>query len=123
MDAFRGIPFALPPVGDLRLRTPQPFNKTLSGIQDATVGKLDCPQQVTGNYALPAAIVAALGEAQKFLLPVNQISEDCLYLNVFRPAGVAQGANLPVLFWIVRSDSKYVFCVPQADFTSVWRRV
>jgi hypothetical protein len=44
---FRGIPYALPPVGDLRWISPQSYNQTWSGVRDATKFAFDCPQLPT----------------------------------------------------------------------------
>jgi para-nitrobenzyl esterase len=71
--AFRGVPFAQPPVGPLRFRAPVPA-KPWSGIRDAM-------------KSAPAAMQPGRSD----------ISEDCLYLNVFAPQG--QGP-FPVFVWI-----------------------
>jgi para-nitrobenzyl esterase len=80
--SWRGIPYAAPPAGDLRLRPPQPPG-AWSGVRDA-LGY--------GNRA-PQAPLAGL------LLgpPPPPVSEDCLYLNVTAPAGAT---GRPVLLWI-----------------------
>ncbi|HUD29936.1 MAG TPA: carboxylesterase family protein [Novosphingobium sp.] len=81
VTAFKGIPFAAPPVGDLRWRAPQPAGKW-SGVRDGAAYGHDCMQ----NYnAVP-------------LPPGSAPAEDCLYLNVWRPSGEAK--KLPVLVWI-----------------------
>ncbi|OGB21528.1 MAG: hypothetical protein A3I66_00130 [Burkholderiales bacterium RIFCSPLOWO2_02_FULL_57_36] len=84
--AFLGIPFARPPVGNLRWRAPQP-PVPWSGSRAATGFASMCAQ--VGNF---------FGEPDPatFGLPVG--SEDCLYLNVWRPNSSAE--NLPVFFWI-----------------------
>ena len=67
---YRGIPFAAPPVGDLRWRAPQPvkaWTDTRKGID-------------FGGTCTAA--------------------EDCLYLNVYKPADAKPGAKLPVMVWI-----------------------
>jgi para-nitrobenzyl esterase len=77
-----GIPFALPPVGELRWRAPQPAT-SWTGVRDATAYAND-PMQI------PVDIDAA---------PIGTTpSEDCLYANVWRPRGSTAG--LPVLVWI-----------------------
>lgn len=82
VEAFRGIPFAAPPVGALRWRAPQPVTPW-RGVRDASRYGHDCAQLPFPSDAAP------LGTAP---------SEDCLVLNVWRPAGVK--GPLPVLFWI-----------------------
>jgi para-nitrobenzyl esterase len=81
--AFKGIPFAQPPVGVLRWRAPQPV-KPWDGVLDAVAMKPDPPQE---NATL-------------------KTSEDCLYLNVYKPA-VKTGKPLPVLVWIYGGSLAY----------------
>ena len=80
VTSFKNIPFAAPPVGDLRWRPPQPAAKW-TGVRDATQLGPMCMQmrQVTGQ--------------------VNQ-SEDCLQLNVWTPANFKPGAKIPVMVFI-----------------------
>lgn len=80
--AFKGIPFAAPPIGPLRWRAPQPVAKW-SGVRDATAYGHDCAQLPFPSDAAP------LGTPP---------SEDCLYANVWRPA--TKQAKLPVLVWV-----------------------
>ncbi|MYL98531.1 carboxylesterase family protein [Novosphingobium sp. FGD1] len=81
ITAFKGIPFAAPPVGELRWRAPQSA-AAWSGVRDGAAYGHDCMQ----NYsAVP-------------LPPGSAPAEDCLYLNVWRPSGEAK--KLPVLVWI-----------------------
>ncbi|MCX5095432.1 carboxylesterase family protein [Streptomyces sp. NBC_00365] len=86
--AWRGIPYAAPPVGPLRLRLPQPA-EPWSGVRDALA---------YGAPALqPPALIPAgtTSPADAPVLP--EPSEDCLYVNVTAPAD-AEG--LPVVLWI-----------------------
>ena len=76
VHAFKGIPFAAPPVGPLRWKAPQPPARW-NGVRDATAYGPECAQ--------PAP-------------PGTPNSEDCLTLNVFTPA--TGGAHLPVIVWI-----------------------
>ena len=81
MQAFKNIPYAAPPVGDLRWRPPQPA-LAWSGTRDASKYGGACPQQYIKN------LNDGLG------LPG---SEDCLKLNVFAPS--KPNKNLPVMVW------------------------
>ncbi|KAI0628193.1 carotenoid ester lipase [Trametes polyzona] len=96
---FLGIPFAEPPVGELRLQLPKPITR-YRGVIDATKFGNQCLQQTIppavfpNKSALPEEItpfVAAMGVPP----PVPQ-SEDCLNLNVIVPAGAKPGDKLPV---------------------------
>lgn len=80
-DYFLGVPFAQPPVGDLRFRVPQSLNSSWVGTRQAI------------NYS---AACVGYG-SDDFLFP--ELSEDCLYLNIVRPSGYAS-QDLPVALWI-----------------------
>ena len=84
VDIFRGIPFAAPPVGEFRWRPPQPV-APWEGVRDAKEFGPTCAQ--AGWGAAPGSIQAGS-------------SEDCLYLNIWKPAGARLGAKLPVMVWI-----------------------
>jgi para-nitrobenzyl esterase len=86
--SFKGIPFAAPPVGELRWRPPQPVAKWTE-VRQATDFGPDCMQ---GRFGPPPA--AAPGAP-----PPRIPSEDCLYLNVWRPEDPG-ARNLPVMVWI-----------------------
>lgn len=99
VEGFRGIPFAEPPLGQLRLRRPQRLTKRLDNF-DATGGAPACPQLIVSTEARDII--------SKFLDPLLQTAllkpltgkEDCLTITVQRPEGTRAGDNLPVLFWI-----------------------
>src|SRR5512145_158394 len=81
LQVYHNIPYAAPPVGDLRWKAPaaaQPWN----GIRDGTEYSASCPQPVKQD---PATGKPA-------------ISEDCLYLNVWTPAKNAD-EKLPVMVY------------------------
>ncbi len=81
VHAYRGIPYAAPPVGDLRWKPPQPA-VPWKGIRECTAFAKSSPQPT---------------------VPINLSdmpqSEDCLYLNVLTPAKNASD-NLPVMVWL-----------------------
>jgi para-nitrobenzyl esterase len=79
MDAYRGIPYAAPPVGPLRWTPPQ-APTPWSGTLDATRFAHHCPQ--TASYS-----------------GIASTTEDCLYLNVFAPKNTSTNARLPVMVW------------------------
>ncbi len=84
VESFLGIPFAAPPVGNLRWRAPQSA-AAWSSVRSATAFSKDCIQE-------PQTYVPGPGFN-------NPTSEDCLYLNIWRPAGKA-AKPLPVMVWI-----------------------
>ena len=82
MNVFKNIPYAAPPVGDLRWRPPQPA-ASWNGTRDASQFGDSCPQRKLKN------------ESKGLGLPGN---EDCLKLNVYTPQKPAK--DLPVMVWI-----------------------
>jgi len=100
VEAFRGIPFAQPPVGSLRLKPPVKVN-ALPTTFDATAIEAACPQfffSTKGNDIL-SSVLGDLLNIPFFQTVTNQ-KEDCLTINVMRPAGTKPEDKLPVLFWI-----------------------
>jgi para-nitrobenzyl esterase len=83
VTSFKGIPFALPPLGKLRWQAPQPVTPW-PGVRQATQFGSDCMQLPFPSDAAP------LG---------TTVNEDCLYINVWVPEHKA-GDKLPVMFWI-----------------------
>jgi len=80
--AFKGVPFAEQPVGDLRWRPPQAV-KPWTGVRPALKNGHDCLQaEIKGDPGMG-----------------TDLGEDCLYLNVWRPAE-ASAKKLPVMVWI-----------------------
>ena len=84
VSTFKGIPYAAPPVGEFRWRPPQPVS-AWEGVRDATEFCADCAQ---AGWPRGSGSIA------------EGSSEDCLYLNLWQPAGAKPGDKLPVMVWI-----------------------
>lgn len=99
-DTFKGIPFAKPPVGDLRLRAPEPITEPF-GMFDATRSPTSCPQFVSqvNTGSLPLDAVGMLAN-NPFFQEIANTGEDCLTINVVKPSTATSGSKLPVLFWV-----------------------
>jgi para-nitrobenzyl esterase len=83
VTVYKGIPFAAAPVGPLRWRPPAPPTPW-TGVRIADRFSPTCMQP--GAYPADA--------------PAEPMSEDCLYLNLWAPAGATPDAKLPVMVWI-----------------------
>jgi para-nitrobenzyl esterase len=84
VSAFLGLPYAAPPVGDLRWKAPQPLPKW-KGERDATKFGAHCAQ---GRVF------------EDMIFQDDGASEDCLFLNVYTPSDATDKSKLPVMFWI-----------------------
>lgn len=80
---FKGIPYAAPPVGELRWKPPQPVASWTEPLECTGFGP-SCPQP---------------SQAELFYLNAGETDEDCLYLNVWSPADSPE-ERLPVMVWI-----------------------
>ncbi|XP_038168423.1 acylcarnitine hydrolase-like [Arvicola amphibius] len=90
--SFLGIPFAKPPVGQLRFAPPE-APEPWSGVRDGTSHPAICLQNLE--------MMKSEGLKDMNLpLPTFSMSEDCLYLNIYTPAHAHEGSNLPVMVWI-----------------------
>ncbi|XP_036007079.1 cocaine esterase-like isoform X1 [Fundulus heteroclitus] len=93
IHAFLGVPFAKPPLGpSLRLASPQP-PEGWQGLRDATKQPNMCVQDVE----IMKDFMKKLGGMNT---EIPDVSEDCLYLNIYTPANRAPDAKLPVMVWI-----------------------
>lgn len=85
VEKYLGVPYAQPPIGDLRFESPQPPKGWGRKILDTLKLPPACLQSFSGinyiEYHVPS---------------FNKTSEDCLYLNVYRPREVEAGTLLPV---------------------------
>ncbi|KAI1345321.1 Alpha/Beta hydrolase protein [Xylaria sp. FL0043] len=101
VEYYRGIPYAHPPTGSLRLKPPVPLG-TFGSVQATGAGPA-CPQ-TTGIEVTPLLLdVLMLPGVEQTLLfgsTSGDETEDCLTISVMRPQGTAANAKLPVLFWI-----------------------
>jgi para-nitrobenzyl esterase len=88
ITVFKGIPFAAPPVGNLRWSAPKPV-VAWQGVRKAEKFSASCIQ----------SIVEARAPWTYEFMAHNEISEDCLYLNVWTPARSA-GDKLPVFVYL-----------------------
>ncbi|KAH9443051.1 hypothetical protein MJO28_014386 [Puccinia striiformis f. sp. tritici] len=110
LERFYGIPFAEPPVGELRFANPIKPTKTYFN-RDATKLPPACPQQtfggntssepyhslLNGAHLNPLAYIKAFGPGQ----------EDCLTLDITRPAGTTNSSRLPVMYFIFPGGFNY----------------
>jgi para-nitrobenzyl esterase len=85
VNSFKGVPFAKPPVGELRWKAPQKPDKW-SGDRDATKFQLPCPQPTNADGKTPNGGGVS-----------GKTAEDCLYLNVIAPANAK---DAPVMVWL-----------------------
>jgi para-nitrobenzyl esterase len=84
VKAFLGLPYAAPPVGELRWKAPEPAAKW-KGERDATKFGAHCAQV----HVFDDMVFQDAGP-----------SEDCLFLNVYAPSDATDKSKLPVMFWI-----------------------
>jgi para-nitrobenzyl esterase len=89
VQIFKGIPFAAPPVGDLRWKTPQPV-QNWKGIKQCTTFSASPIQNKPQPFYC---------WSEEFIAQPEPLSEDCLYLNVWTTAK-SKSAKQPVFVWI-----------------------
>lgn len=89
IQIFKGIPFAAPPVGNLRWKAPQPV-QSWSGVKKCDTFSASPMQASPAPFSM---------WSEEFLIQKEPISEDCLYLNVWT-SSTSFNKKLPVLVWI-----------------------
>jgi para-nitrobenzyl esterase len=110
--AYKGIPFAAPPVGELRWREPQPV-VPWEGVKEAnTYG--DAASQTTWD---PNSFYGREWRASGSV----PFTEDCLYLNIWTPSAGKTGKKLPVAMWIHGGGYREGFAYePEMDGGEDW---
>jgi para-nitrobenzyl esterase len=110
--AYKGIPFAAPPVGNLRWKEPQPV-VPWQGVKVADKYG-DAAEQITWD---PQSFYGREWRASGSV----PFSEDCLYLNVWTPAAGQTGKKLPVAMWIHGGGYREGFAFePEMDGGEYW---
>ncbi|KAE9974312.1 hypothetical protein BLS_003177 [Venturia inaequalis] len=98
VESFRGIPFAEPPLGNLRLKPPTRLTKPFGKIKATSIPQ-GCPQQMTQYSATVPSLLGSFGNSPVFQAVLNS-GEDCLTVNVQRPVNTTAESKLPVVVWI-----------------------
>lgn len=94
MLVFKGVPYAKPPVGELRWRAPQEMDAWEGVYHADAFPDLPVAQIATPDTPVVGAFVREFGQNRDYLFPM---SEDCLYMNIWIPKD-AKGKKLPVAF-------------------------
>lgn len=88
---FKGVPYAQPPVGELRFRRPQE-HEPWDGVRDCTRFGAACPQADLRGMDL---------YGKEFYDGTEyNCNEDCLFLNIWTPSDCDENSSLPVMLWI-----------------------
>ena len=98
-NIYTGIPYAKAPVGELRWKEPQE-EENWEGVKDCIYFAPECMQKYSGAFIDSGTEMVIEGTYRPHFeyKPLEPMSEDCLYLNVYSPKGATE--NLPVLVYI-----------------------
>ncbi len=102
-EAFLGVPFAEPPIGDLRWLPP----KSTQDTEEIKSAKNFAPACFQGTHITDWYKDVAEGfggNPDEILAP--EVSEDCLYLNIWRPAKLKESEKIPVIIYIHGGSNK-----------------
>ncbi|KAJ7448790.1 carotenoid ester lipase precursor [Mycena latifolia] len=98
--SFLNIPFAQPPVGDLRFRLPAPV-LPYNGTRTVTAMGPACPQQTAVVPILSGVVQKVVGELfEDWYSSKYPSAEDCLTINIIKPANATAASKLPVVLWL-----------------------
>ncbi|KAK7033929.1 hypothetical protein VNI00_012553 [Paramarasmius palmivorus] len=102
VESWKGIPYATPPIGDLRFSAPTPLESQLGVVTDVSDDALRCVQ--FGAASNIVGVKAGPGQ------------EDCLKLWIWKPVSAKEGDGLPVMFYIHGGGLQYS-AAPNNDFS------
>ncbi len=97
VTTFKGIPYAAAPVGALRWQAPQSPAQHKATLAAHEFGAA-CVQSL--DSGVPSDLGAALADLGTAFPPPKAVSEDCLFVNVFKPATASAQSKLPVLVYV-----------------------
>ena len=97
VDIYRGIPYAVPPIGNLRFKAPLPI-QNWTNILNATEQPNSCMQSPDESFGRFRGV--------EMWNPNTQISEDCLYLNIWVPK-TNDGSKMATMLWLYGGSYVY----------------
>ncbi|KAF8964270.1 Alpha/Beta hydrolase protein [Flammula alnicola] len=121
-EKYLGIPFAQPPVGDLRYRLPQAIAYS-NGTYDATAYGPSCGQQAITLPQLSGVVADAANYVINSVFgQIFPDAEDCLTINIVKPKTATSTSKLPVVVWIFggKSDMNSLIMWFRARSTSMY---
>ena len=99
---YKGIPYAAPPIGELRWKAPQPVVPWDTVLIADHFGPISFqPPHIAGSDSVVINQYGDVDYVKEFFSEGDpEMSEDCLYLNIWKPAEAKKGDKLPVALWI-----------------------